>query len=267
MTDPSPQQLGESLAALIGGEWQLDAADVLLAGPTAEREADSVPLAEAVEPEPATAPPPLARAAAEPDVPPGPVQILEALLFAGGTPLSAGRACAVVRGLTPDQIRASVEVLNRVYKAQNRPYHVVPRGEGYVLAARPGYAGVRERLFGGPREARLTQPALDVLAVVAYRQPVTRGDIDALRGADSVGVVRHLVRLGLIEVARRGDGAKPEPSYGTTRRFLETFGLACAGRPAGRGRPATVVMSSRLARPAKSAPPTCPAEPGCGIVG
>ena len=146
------------------------------------------------------------------------------MLFVGGPPLTADAFCAVLR-VPPAVFHAAVDALNRKYKAQNRPYTVQPRDGGYVLAVKPKYRGLREKLFGGPREARLTQPALDVLALVAYRQPVAKADIDALRGHDSGAVLRQLVRLGLVAVARRGESDRRDVCYGTTPRFLELFGL------------------------------------------
>jgi segregation and condensation protein B len=133
---------------------------------------------------------------------------------------------AAVRGFTPDQLREAVDRLNKTYRVQNRPYSVQPRDGGYVLAVKPAYRGVKERLHGGPREARLSQPALDVLSLVAYRQPLGKADVDALRGADSGGVLRQLVRLGLVAVARRAEADGAGACYGTTPRFLELFGLA-----------------------------------------
>ncbi|MBX9585330.1 MAG: SMC-Scp complex subunit ScpB [Gemmataceae bacterium] len=152
-------------------------------------------------------------------------QIVEALLFVGGPPLTAEAACAAVRGLTPDAFREAVDGLSAKYRRQARPYAVEARAGGFVLAPLPAYRGVRERLVGGPREARLSQPALDVLAVVAYRQPVGKAEVDAARGTDSGGVLRQLVRLGLVAVARRAEAAGREVRYGTTPRFLRVFGL------------------------------------------
>ena len=96
------------------------------------------------------------------------------------------------------------------------------QGDGFVLALRPRFQGVRERLFGGPREARLSGPALDVLTLVAYRQPVTRAEIDSQRGSDSGAALRQLVRLGLVAAV---PGETKEAAYGTTVRFLELFKL------------------------------------------
>lgn len=148
------------------------------------------------------------------------------MLFVGGPPLTAEAACGAVRGLTPDAVRAAVDGLAAKYRRQARPYTVEARGGGWVLAPLAAYRGVRERLVGGPREARLSQPALDVLAVVAYRQPVAKAEVDAARGADSGGVLRQLVRLGLVAVAGRAEGGGREVRYGTTARFLRVFGLA-----------------------------------------
>src|SRR5215213_9737144 len=156
----------------------------------------------------------------EPDVPPPPARIVEALLFAGGQPLTPDRAGAVVRGLSPDHVRELIDELNRTYRRQNRPYAIQSTDKGYVLSLRPRYRSVVERLHGGPREARLSKAAVEVLSLVAFRQPVTRAEIDGQRGTDSAALVRQLVRLGLVAVLP-GDG----PVYGTTARFLELFGL------------------------------------------
>jgi len=159
--------------------------------------------------------------------PPPPVErLVEAMLFVGGPPLTAEHARAAVRGLTAEQFREAVDALNRSYRAQGRPYAVRQSGEGFTLAVKPAYRAVREKLFGGPREARLSQPALDVLALVAYRQPVAKAEVDAVRGLDSGAILRQLVRLGLAAVVRRGDAGRRDVAYGTTPRFLDLFGLA-----------------------------------------
>ena len=135
----SPDELGRSFAALVGDPaW--DGGD-------------------ASGPEP---PPP-----AGTGVPPSPRRIVEALLFIGGAPLSPQRAGEVVRGLTPDQFARAVDELNQLYRKQGRPYHVQSEAAGYVLTLRPGHHGGMEKLFGGVREARLSNAAIDVLALVA----------------------------------------------------------------------------------------------------
>jgi segregation and condensation protein B len=153
-----------------------------------------------------------------------PVQILEAALFVGGPPMTAERFSTVLK-VPREVFQGAVEVLNRRYAAQRRPYVLQPREGGYVLAVKPQYASLREKLFGGPREARLSQPALDVLSLIAYQQPVGKMEIDALRGHDSGSILRQLVRLNLIAVNRRGEADPAATGYVTTPRFLGFFQL------------------------------------------
>ena len=130
-----------------------------------------------------------------------------------------------MRGLSAEQFTQILDALNHAYRAQNRPYTILAQGEGYSLTLRPKFRGVMEKLYGGQREARLSMSAIDVLALVAYRQPATKAEIDSLRGGDLGGLLRQLVRRGLVQVVYRADAAQREVSYGTTARFLEWFGL------------------------------------------
>jgi len=157
------------------------------------------------------APPPLRR-------------IVEAMLFIGGAPLTAQRAAEAVRGLSADEFRAILDELNRDYRRQGRPYRIYQREHGWELALQPQFRGVLDRLYGSTREARLSPAALDVLALVAYRQPITRQEVEALRGVESSSVLRQLVRLGLIAL-QRGQADQREVAYSTTARFLSLFQL------------------------------------------
>jgi segregation and condensation protein B len=159
-----------------------------------------------------------------PATPPAPLRIVEAMLFVGGAPLTAARAGEVVRGLTAEQFVHAIDQLNHDYRRQNRPYLIQQQAPGYVLTLRPRYRPVLERLHGSPREARLSNAAVDVLALVAFRQPATKQEIDSLRGAESGALLRQLVRRGLIAM-QRGDAEHPEYFYSTTPRFLELFNL------------------------------------------
>jgi segregation and condensation protein B len=161
----------------------------------------------------------------EPPSPPPIVRIVEALLFVGGNPLAPERAMRIVRGLTAEQFVACIDELNRAYLRQNRPYTILHRGAGYVLSLRPKFLPLHEKLFGGVREARLSTAAVDVLALVAYRQPTSKVEIDSLRGMESGTILKQLVRRGLIHVIDRGDSRQKDVMYGTTPRFLEMFGL------------------------------------------
>ncbi len=155
------------------------------------------------------------------DEPPQVERIVEALLFVGGDPLSAERVLAIIRGFSADQFDACVADLNRRYRAQNRPYLVRSGPGGYVLAVKPKYAELREQLYGGLREARLSTAAVDVLALVAYQQPTTKAEIERFRGADSGTLLKLLVRRGLVKLQGEGEVAR----YVTTSRFLETIGI------------------------------------------
>lgn len=223
-----PLALGRLAASQLGGEWQVDAFDELppeseptheelkqeVANTKQEARSKKQETGSTLAPAPPTA-----------AFPPSPEQLIEAMLFVGGHPLSAEIACSAVRGLTGERFQSAIDALNRRYREQWRPYVIEARDDGFVLAVRPAYRNVRERLFGGPRETRLSQPALDVLSVVAYRQPIGKGEVDAIRGTDSGAVLRQLVRLGLVAVQHRADATGREVRYGTTPRFLQVFGL------------------------------------------
>jgi segregation and condensation protein B len=155
---------------------------------------------------------------------PPPLRIIEALLFVGGAPLTPEHACQALRALTAEQFKDIIDTLNHDYRRQGRPYRIQLREHGYELTLQPRYHGLAERLYGSTREARLSPAALDVLALVAYRQPVTREEVESLRGGDSAGVLRQLVRLGLIAV-QRGEASPREVVYSTTGRFLALFQL------------------------------------------
>jgi segregation and condensation protein B len=153
-----------------------------------------------------------------------PRRIVEAMLFVGGAPLTAERVGEAVRGLTPEIFDQLIDDLNRDYRVQGRPYRIRPRDHGWEIALHPRFRAVADRLHGSTREARLSPAALDVLALIAYRQPVGKPEIDALRGGESGGPLRQLIRLGLASV-RREEAPRGEASYQTTPAFLRLFGL------------------------------------------
>jgi len=178
-----------------------------------------------VEAEPAVAQATTSAKPAAATTPPPLVRIIEALLFVGGSPLTGERAAAAIRGLTAEQVAEAVDTLNRDYRRQGRPYTIQTREHGYVMVLRPRFKAVAERLYGQTREARLSPAAIDVLSLVAYRQPVAKQEIDSIRGMESGSLLRQLVRRGLIAVVQRGESSKREVAYGTTPRFLELFKL------------------------------------------
>lgn len=155
--------------------------------------------------------------------PPPVTRLVEAMLFVGGAPLTVERAKEAVRGLTDELFHECLEDLNRAYRDQGRPYRIQPASNGYELTLQPRYRSVAERMQGSPKAARLSPAALDVLALVAYRQPIDKQEVDSLRGAESGSQLRALVRLGLIALQRLEDGSGS--AYSTTTRFLSFFHL------------------------------------------
>ena len=162
-----------------------------------------------------------------------PREVIEAALFVGGAGLTAPRAAKLLRGTFTDaDLAAVVDELNRRYAADGRPYRVAAGPDGWEATLRTPFEPVRRRLYGlGPREVSLPPPALEVLSVVAYGQPITREAVERSRDGDAGPHLRRLVRLGLLAVAEpagedgNGGGNGGAPAYETTDRFLDLFGL------------------------------------------
>lgn len=157
-----------------------------------------------------------------------PLTILEALLFVGmpgGRPLAARAVTELVRGVRPDEVEALAAELRRRYDAEARPYEVAAVADGWVLRLRPEFARFGSVLEGRARMVRLDADSLDVLALVAWNQPVPRDRLVELGCDARPAVLRQLVRRGLLELRQPRDTETP-PTYHTTPRFLEVFGLA-----------------------------------------
>ncbi len=153
-------------------------------------------------------------------------QIIEALLFASDAPLSAED---LVRGedeLEPEDVVAAVNALRAEYEDAGRAFQIYEIAGGYQLLTRPEYSPHLERFETVPQGTRVSGAALEVLAIIAYRQPLGRMEIEEIRGVGSSHVLRTLQELGLIDVVGRGEGLGRPLLYGTTDRFLEHFGFA-----------------------------------------
>ncbi len=155
-----------------------------------------------------------------------PKQVIEAALFVGGVPLTIKKLCSLLRGdFDQDFVESTIEELNRQYGSENRPYEICFGKGGYRLALRPEFERVRNRVFGlGPKEVKLSQEALEVLALVAYRQPISVSAIEACGKENASGVLRQLLRRELIAI-ERGENRSQQITYHTTPRFLQLFGL------------------------------------------
>ena len=156
-----------------------------------------------------------------------PRSILEAMLFVGAPdnqPLAAAQIAGLMRGVRPAEIDELVIDLNAAYSAESRPYRIVGSGIGYRLSLAEEFGAVREKFQGRIKQAQLSPAAVEVLAVVAYNEPLTADDVNRLRGTPSGPILGQLVRRQLLRIERAA--ATPlKPHYFTTERFLQFFGI------------------------------------------
>src|SRR5262245_43097654 len=154
-----------------------------------------------------------------------PVNVLEALLFASDTPIEAARIQEVLDLDSAAAARELVDALARRLDGDGRALQLIEVGGGFRLVNRPEVApGLMQHPRSKPR-SRLSRPALETLAIIAYRQPVSRPDVDAVRGVNSEGVLDNLLERRMIRIAGRRDSPGRPFLYETTREFLVAFGL------------------------------------------
>jgi len=153
--------------------------------------------------------------------------IIEAIFFASDEPLSAERIAAALerQDATAPAVRDAIADLNDHYRQDERTFEIVEVAGGYKMMTLPQYNTYIRKILRGRSRERISQAALETLAVVAYRQPVTRADIDNIRGVDTGPMLRTLVDRGLIKIVGRDEGLGHPLLYGTTKLFLEVFGL------------------------------------------
>jgi segregation and condensation protein B len=152
-------------------------------------------------------------------------QIVEAVLFASDAPLKAEEIARADESLDEDRVETALRELQAFYDESERAFRVVEVAEGYQIVTRAEFATYLERFDTVPRPSRLSGPALETLAIIAYRQPIGRIEIEYIRGVSSAGVIRSLQDRGLVEVVGRAEGLGRPLLYGTTPRFLEHFGF------------------------------------------
>ena len=150
---------------------------------------------------------------------------IEALLFASDLPLSASRLMSITGAESAKDIKESIESIDRFYRENGRSFEIVEVAGGYQITTLPEYARIVSQLFKNKRKSRLSQPALESLAIIAYKQPICRTDIEMIRGVNSEGVLSTLIDRELIQISGRGDGVGRPYLYSTTRKFLEYLGL------------------------------------------
>jgi len=165
-------------------------------------------------------------------------KIIEALLFSAQKPLSIRETTAAIRGAEDDEfgsneftrikeaeVAAALEQLKIEYIEQGRAFQLTEKAEGWQLATDPSFAKWVRQLFPAPKPARLSAPALETLAIIAYRQPITRADVEAVRGVNIDGVLQTLMERGLVKIAGRAEIPGRPLLYETTQFFLDHFGL------------------------------------------
>ena len=166
-------------------------------------------------------------------------RIIEALLFSAQKPLSTKTIVDVLRQagaedeFSPNQftnvrqaeVAAAIEQLKVDYIQHEHGFQLVEKADGWQLASDPKYAQWVRGLFPAPKPARLSSPALETLAIIAYRQPITRADVEAVRGVTIDGVLQTLMERGLVKISGRAEIPGRPLLYETTEFFLDHFGL------------------------------------------
>lgn len=165
-------------------------------------------------------------AAAPPADPQRLATMIEALLFSSDTPLSLSRIGQLVECTNTTQLRLCIASLNDKYAAAGMSFRVEAIARGYQLMTLPEFQPLLDRLHAQRSETRLTDATLEALAIVAYKQPIIRADIEALRGVGCGEVLNRLREMGLVRVVGRADVVGRPMLYGTTKKFLDVFGLA-----------------------------------------
>lgn len=150
---------------------------------------------------------------------------VEALLFAASEPLSLGRMQSIIPRCDRRGLRAALAELRREYDAAGHAFELAEIAGGWRIMTRPEHARRIEAMLKGERRVRLSRAALEVLAVVAYRQPCTRVDVDDVRGVNSGGALATLLERGLLRIAGRAESLGRPLLYATTDAFLEHLGL------------------------------------------
>ncbi len=151
--------------------------------------------------------------------------VIEALLFASEKPLMLEQIRDVLDNLATDEIRKNLGELKDEYEQAGRGVRIVEIAGGFQMITAPVFASFLRKLYKGKRAEKLSTPALETLAIIAYKQPVTRSEIQAIRNVNVDTMVNTFVDKGLVRVAGRKKAPGRPRVYGTTRQFLEHFGL------------------------------------------
>jgi segregation and condensation protein B len=151
--------------------------------------------------------------------------IVLALLFASDEPLSARKIAALIEDVTTADVKQAIETWNARTNAEAWSIAIEQVAGGYRLATKPDYAPYVSRLYAGRRKFRLSRAGLETLAIIAYKQPITRAEIESIRGVGSGSVVANLMERSLVQITGKAKVLGAPFLYGTTQEFLEYLGL------------------------------------------
>lgn len=151
--------------------------------------------------------------------------VIEALLFVSTEPLSVDRFLRILEGASRDEVLEALRALQLDYGAEGRGLQLVEIAGGFQIMTRADCAPWIKRLEKAKAAAKLSRSAMETLAIIAYKQPLVRAEIEQLRGVDSAGVLRTLLDRRLVRIVGRKDIPGRPILYGTTRQFLQAFGL------------------------------------------
>src|SRR6266508_5276123 len=151
--------------------------------------------------------------------------IIEAILFVSSEPLSVDCLQGVVEGVSRAELMGALRALQADYAAEGRGLQFVEIAGGFQITTRPDCAPWIKRLEKAKEGARLSRSAMETLAIVAYKQPAVRAEIEQIRGVDSAGVLKTLLERRMVRIVGRKDAPGRPIMYGTTRQFLQAFGM------------------------------------------
>ena len=151
--------------------------------------------------------------------------VVEAILFASDEPLDVSKIAKVAGAGSVRQVRTLIDELNSEYAQRGSAYHIEQIAGGYVMLTLPEYNDWLKQLLRTRQESKLSQAALETLAIVAYKQPVMRVTVEAIRGVGAGEMIRNLMEKGLVKIVGRAEELGRPLLYGTTRKFLEVFAL------------------------------------------
>lgn len=151
--------------------------------------------------------------------------VIEALLFASEKPLTIEQARNVLDNIEASSIRNILEELKSEYEKSNRGIRITEIAGGFQMITAPNFAPFLKKLFKERHVERLSKPALETLAIIAYKQPVTKLEIESIRNVNVDGVIKNLLDKGLVRISGRKKAPGRPYVFGTTKQFLEFFGL------------------------------------------